>query len=61
MQAWLIEAYETDKIEVETAYESLMRQEEAQHRERMDNYAAMRTASLERLVEKYGLIQPPAA
>lgn len=54
------EAYETDRISVEEAYEALMHQEEAQHRERMDTYAEMRRKALARLSEKYGAAFMPA-
>ena len=51
---YIAEMHETDKIAIELQYEELMRQEERQHRERMDTYAELRKAALERLVEKYG-------
>ena len=54
MQAYLQQAYATDKAAIDADYESLMGQEEQQHRQRMDAYAKLRTASITRLKDKYG-------
>lgn len=55
MQTWLTEAYEADKIAIEDAYEALMQFEDAQHRDRMTQYAQMRTEALQRLSLRYGV------
>lgn len=54
LQAYLQQSYATDKAAIEVDYETLMTQEEQQHRQRMDAYAKMRTASITRLKDKYG-------
>ena len=59
MQQWMLDAYNAERIAIETDYEQLMKQEQAQHIARMDAYAAMQKAALARLDAHYGVVQPP--
>ena len=54
LQAYLQQSYAADKAAIDADYETLMAQEEQQHRQRMDAYAKLRTASITRLKDKYG-------
>lgn len=54
LSIYVQQLYAADKAALESDYETLMKQEEAQHRERMDGYAEMRNAALQRLADKYG-------
>lgn len=55
LPTYVQQLYAADKAALEMDYENLMKQEESQHRERMDAYAEMRNAGIARLEEKYGL------
>lgn len=59
LSTYVQQLYEADKAALESDYEALMKQEEAQHRQRMDAYAAMRNAALQRLADKYGPDEQP--